>query len=270
MMREDRQSNVKPANLPTLILGTSILLLGHLFFNSTSSFRADSEVTSDSLRGTAKCTINTLLAGGISSIASFGFKDRLTGVRADGRIKLIATCNGLLAGVVAVSAGCLNYDVLGALVVGFVAALLYSIFCLILNKARIDDTLEVFPIHGICGAWGSIAVGLFHKNDGLFYGAGFSKLGIQLFGTVVIAALACAYGLIYFRLTQELSRRSGLEDIILRPEYQNYLERPSYRQKSTRLRNVTAEEGSDSQRRGTEAFTQRIYPIRAADKRDTR
>jgi Amt family ammonium transporter len=99
--------------------------------------------------------------------------------------------NGPLAGLVAVCAGSDLMHPIGALVTGAVAGLLFVwLFTLTQNRWRIDDVLGVWPLHGICGAWGGIAAGIFGSSA--LGGLGGISLGAQVIGTlggVVIALL---------------------------------------------------------------------------------
>ncbi len=96
--------------------------------------------------------------------------------------------NGSLAGLVAITAGCSNVDVIGSLVIGAVAGILVvaSVY-VIENKLKIDDPVGAVAVHGVNGIWGTIAVGLFDYNNGLFYGGGVDQLLVQLIGIGAIA-----------------------------------------------------------------------------------
>lgn len=98
--------------------------------------------------------------------------------------------NGALAGLVAITAGCANVSIGGALVIGFVAGVLVLFSVLFFDKMKIDDPVGAISVHGVCGAWGTLAVGLFASPNfgdakGLFYGGGFSLLGTQIVGILV-------------------------------------------------------------------------------------
>jgi Amt family ammonium transporter len=119
--------------------------------------------------------------------------------------------NGPLAGLVAVCAGSDLMHPAGALVVGGIAgAIFVQLFTLTQNKWKIDDVLGVWPLHGLCGAWGGIACGIFGQKA--FGGIGGVSLMSQLIGTVMAIGWALAGGfavygaikaLIGLRLTQE-------------------------------------------------------------------
>ncbi|MDR2519879.1 MAG: ammonium transporter [Eubacteriaceae bacterium] len=121
----------------------------------------------------------------------------------NGKPDVSMSLNGSLAGLVAITAGCAYVDVLGALVIGFVAGILVVVAVEVIDmKLHVDDPVGAIAVHGANGMWGAIAVGLFANPNvfdpfgdgvattgaaGLFYGGGFSQLGIQLLGVASIA-----------------------------------------------------------------------------------
>jgi Amt family ammonium transporter len=105
--------------------------------------------------------------------------------------------NGPLAGLVAVCAGSDLMHPAGALVVGGIAgAIFVSLFTLTQNRWKIDDVLGVWPLHGLCGAWGGVACGIFGQRA--LGGAGGVSLGAQLIGTALGIAWAFAGGLVVY------------------------------------------------------------------------
>jgi Amt family ammonium transporter len=103
------------------------------------------------------------------------------------------TYNGPLAGLVAVCAGSDVMHPLGALVVGGVAGVLFvQMFTCVQNRWRIDDVLGVWPLHGLCGAWGGIAAGIFGQK--WLGGIGGVSIGAQVAGTAATIVLALAGG----------------------------------------------------------------------------
>ena len=92
--------------------------------------------------------------------------------------------NGALAGLVGITAGCNCISVPMAAVTGLVAGVLVVFSCLAVERMRIDDPVGAVSVHGVCGAWGTLAVGLFEMKEGLglFNGGGFHQLGVQALG----------------------------------------------------------------------------------------
>jgi Amt family ammonium transporter len=182
-----------PSNIPFLALGAWILTVGWFGFNVMSA------QTIDKISGLV--AVNSLMAmvGGTLAALVFGRND-------PGFVH-----NGPLAGLVAVCAGSDVMHPLGALVVGGVAGAVFVVmFTLTQNRWKIDDVLGVWPLHGLCGAWGGIAAGIFGSKA--LGGLGNLSLGAQLIGTALGVAWAllagfALYGLIKsvagLRLTQE-------------------------------------------------------------------
>ena len=182
-----------PSNIPFLALGSWILTVGWFGFNVMSA---------QSLEGVSGLVaVNSLMAMVGGTLASL-----VIGKNDPGFLY-----NGPLAGLVAVCAGSNLFHPLGALTVGLVAGALFVwSFSLTQNKWKIDDVLGVWPLHGICGAWGGIAAGIFGLE--LFGGLGGVTFMSQLVGTIVGVFIALAGGYIVytvihkmfnFRLTEE-------------------------------------------------------------------
>jgi ammonium transporter, Amt family len=174
-----------PSNIPFLALGAWILTVGWFGFNVMSA------QTVDKISGLV--AVNSLMAmvGGTLAALVLGKND-------PGFVH-----NGPLAGLVAVCAGSDLMHPLGALVVGAVAgALFVSLFTLTQNRWKIDDVLGVWPLHGVCGAWGGIAAGLFgQKALGGLGGVSFSA---QLLGTLMGVAWALASGFVVYGVIKRL------------------------------------------------------------------
>lgn len=182
-----------PSNIPFLALGAWTLTVGWFGFNVMSA---------QAIQGiSGLVAINSLMAmvGGILAAIVLGKND-------PGFVH-----NGPLAGLVAVCAGSDIMHPLGALVVGVIAAAIFVwAFTAAQNKWRIDDVLGVWPLHGLCGAWGGIAAGIFGLEA--FGGMGGVSFMSQLAGTLLGVVIAAAAGFIVYgilkktvglRLTQE-------------------------------------------------------------------
>ena len=190
---KDGKSNAfPPSNIPFLALGSWILTVGWFGFNVMSA------QTLDGVSGLV--AINSLMAlvGGTLSALIIGKND-------PGFLY-----NGPLAGLVAVCAGSDLFHPLGALFTGLIAGALFVItFSLAQNKWKIDDVLGVWPLHGLCGAWGGIAAGIFGSK--FFGGLGGVSFIVQFLGTIagIIIALfggLAIYGAIHKLMNMRLSR----------------------------------------------------------------
>ena len=164
-----------PSSIPFLALGAWILTVGWFGFNVMSA------QTLDKISGLV--AVNSLMAmvGGTLVALLLGRND-------PGFVH-----NGPLAGLVAVCAGSDLMHPVGALATGAVAGGVFVVlFPVVQNRWRIDDVLGVWPLHGICGAWGGIAAGIFGAKA--FGGLGGVSLGAQLTGTAIGIAVALAGG----------------------------------------------------------------------------
>ncbi|MDB5763060.1 MAG: ammonium transporter [Herminiimonas sp.] len=170
-----------PSSIPFLALGAWILTVGWFGFNVMSA------QTLDKMNGLV--AINSLMAmvGGTLVAVLLGKND-------PGFVY-----NGPLAGLVAVCAGSDLMHPLGALVTGGIAGAIFVwMFTLTQNKWKVDDVLGVWPLHGLCGAWGGLAAGIFGlKALGGIGGVSFMS---QLIGTVLGVAIASAGGAIIYGL----------------------------------------------------------------------
>ena len=109
--------------------------------------------------------------------------------------------NASLAGLVGITAGCANVDAVGATIIGLVDGILVVIAVEFIDqKLKIDDPVGAVAVHGCNGLWGTVAVGLFDYNNGLFYGGSFHQLGVQVLGVVCIAAYAAVAMTIVFTI----------------------------------------------------------------------
>lgn len=167
-------------NLPLAAVGGFILWFGWFGFNPGSTLGA---VGNWELIGTV--ATNTFLAsaaGGISTIVYTYFKY--------GQIDITMTINGVLAGLVAVTAGCNVVEPSSAIIIGLIAGTLVDIAVIYIDKIRIDDPVGAIAVHGVNGLFGTLAVGLFAAEDGLFFGGGIDLLTTQALGVLVIGSFS--------------------------------------------------------------------------------
>ncbi|WP_374317635.1 ammonium transporter [Aquabacterium sp.] len=174
-----------PSSIPFLALGSWILAVGWFGFNVMSA------QTIDKISGLVAVNSLMALVGGTLVATLMGRND-------PGFVY-----NGPLAGLVAVCAGSDIMHPAGALVVGAIAgAIFVTMFTLTQNKWKIDDVLGVWPLHGLCGAWGGIAAGIFGQTA--LGGAGGVHFGTQLLGTVLIVAFALISSVLVYGVINKL------------------------------------------------------------------
>ena len=167
-------------NLPLAAVGAFILWFGWFGFNPGSTLGA---VGNWELIG--QVATNTFLAsaaGGISTMVYTHFRY--------GQIDITMTINGILAGLVAITAGCNVLEPSSAIIVGLIAGVLVDVAVLAIDKMKIDDPVGAIAVHGVNGFFGTIAVGFFHAENGLFFGGGVGQLVTQTLGVVVIGAFS--------------------------------------------------------------------------------
>jgi Amt family ammonium transporter len=183
-----------PSSIPFLALGAWILVVGWFGFNVMSA------QTLDRISGLVAMNSLMAMAGGTLAALVVGRND-------PGFVH-----NGPLAGLVAICAGSDVMHPVGAFVTGAVAAVLFvRMFTLTQNRWRIDDVLGVWPLHGLCGAWGGIAAGIFGSTA--LGGIGGISLRSQLLGTGLAIAIALAGGtLIYGALKLTIGLRLSQEE----------------------------------------------------------
>lgn len=179
--RDGKARAIPGHNLTAMALGVFILWFCWFGFNggSTVSMTGDDTMVSAGL-----ICFNTNLAAALATCAAL-----ITTWLRYGKPDVSLTFNGALAGLVAITAGCDEVDPVGAAIIGIVAGVL-CVFSVEFfdNVAKIDDPVGAVSVHCANGAWGTLAVGLFATDGGLFYGGGFTRLGIQALGLVCVAA----------------------------------------------------------------------------------
>ncbi|WP_180024081.1 ammonium transporter [Acinetobacter sp. YH1901134] len=179
--KDGRISAHPPSSIPFLALGSWILIVGWFGFNVMSAQRLDA------ISGLV--AINSLMAmvGGTLAANFMGKND-------PGFLH-----NGPLAGLVAICAGSDVVHPVGALIIGAIAGLIFvKLFTYTQNKLKVDDVLGVWPLHGVCGAFGGISVGVFGQK--WLGGLGGISMISQCIGTLLAIVIALAGGFIVYGL----------------------------------------------------------------------
>lgn len=193
-VRAGKHTNFAPSNIPFLALGAWILCVGWFGFNVMSA------QTLNGISGLVAMNSLMAMVGGILAALIAGKND-------PGFIH-----NGPLAGLVAVCAGSDLMHPLGALITGAIAGTLFVyLFTFLQNRTKIDDVLGVWPLHGVCGAWGGIAAGIFGQQA--LGGLGGVSFTVQLLGTGfgIIVAFGGAF-IVYGALDKMTGLRLSEED----------------------------------------------------------
>ena len=197
----DGSSNAIPGhNLVLAALGVFILWFGWYGFNPGSTLAQ--------VDGIAYIAVTTTLAASAGGTAAL----IISWVHA-GKPDLTMALNGVLAGLVGITAPCASVEPWAAIVIGAVAGLLVYVSVLTIDRVfKIDDPVGAISVHGVCGAWGTLSIGLFGSqavdvlfwdkesaiHNGLFYGGGLGQLGVQALGVVSVFVFTFVLALIMF------------------------------------------------------------------------
>jgi len=208
---------ITPHNIPFVMLGTFILAFGWFGFNPGSS-----------LAGTdlriAVVAVNTMLASATGALAATVWMWWVRTKKPDPSMM----CNGMLAGLVAITCPCAFVTAGGASLIGLISGILVVESVFFFEKLGIDDCVGAISVHGVNGAWGCLSLGLFADGAygdgwngvpgtvrGLFYGGGLSQFWAEVVGVVTcfvtLAVLSC---IVYFIAEKLVGNRVSLEDEI--------------------------------------------------------
>lgn len=195
---KDGKSRAIPGhNLTLAALGVFILWFGWFGFNPGSQLAA---ATTDDQVAISLVFLNTNLAacaGGCFALLVSWMKY--------GKPSLSLTLNGILAGLVGVTAGCDVVAPVGAVIIGSVCGVLMIFAVDFIDKVlKVDDPVGASSVHGVCGFTGTVLTGLFATGEGLFYGGGWNFLGAQLFGALTVGAWAAGMGFVIFKLLDKV------------------------------------------------------------------
>jgi Amt family ammonium transporter len=175
---KDGKINPIPGHSLTLAaLGVFILFLGWFGFNPGSTTAANGLF--------ARVAVNTLLAGCLGCLAALAVSWRKFG-----KPDIGMSLNGTLAGLVAITAPCATVTPLGSVIIGALAGVIVVFAVLFFDRIKIDDPVGAISVHGVCGAFGTIAAALFHEN--LFLGKDYDLMG-QLATQLIGAGAAFAW-----------------------------------------------------------------------------
>lgn len=204
-----KKVNVIPGHsIPLGALGVFILWLGWFGFNGASTLAADPETVPSIIT-------NTLLAAS-AGVVSTALYTKLRYRQIDASL----TLNGALSGLVGITAGAANVSLPSAIAIGFIAGIVMTEGIRLLDaKLRVDDPVGAITVHGIIGAWGTLAVGLFDSSAGLFTSGSIQLLGIQAVGiaAVILWVASTSFAVVYItkvtigiRVTEE-EEMTGLD-----------------------------------------------------------
>lgn len=176
-------------NIALGTLGTLLLWLGWFGFNPGSTL---SGTTAD----IALIATTTMLAASAGTVGAM----IVTWMR-HGKPDLALTLNGALGGLVGITAGCAAVSPVGAIIIGLISGIILPLSVAFFDRVlKIDDPVGAISVHGVCGLFGTLAVGLFAMDTGLFYGGGVTQLAVQATGVVAVLAWSLVLGFIAFKV----------------------------------------------------------------------
>ncbi len=175
--KNGRPQGLPGHSIPLASLGVFILFLGWFGFNPGSTTVGDTSI--------ALIAVTTALAGAAGSVSTLYY----TWMRF-GKPDVGMTLNGCLAGLVAITAPCANVSPLSAVIIGLLAGVLVTESVLMFDRIGVDDPVGAVSVHGVCGAWGTLAAALFNAG-----GFSLAQLGVQALG--VASAFVWGFGTSY-------------------------------------------------------------------------
>ena len=196
-------------SMPFAILGVIVLWIGWYGFNAGSELAADL-----ALGPIAVTTTFSAAAGAVAAMLTIWLKT--------GKPDVAMAGNGALAGLVSITAGCAALNNWFAVLAGAIGGILVVFSVLFFDKRGIDDPVGAISVHGVCGAWGTLAVGLFATNAdgfvlqedaGLLVGGGFDQLWFQIVGIVAVFAwTTITAGLLFLTIKKTIGLRVPPEE----------------------------------------------------------
>lgn len=178
----DGKVNAIPGhNMSIATLGCLILWIGWFGFNPGSELAATANVP--------YIAVTTNL-----SAAAGGFTATMTSWVKDGKPDLSMTINGILAGLVGITAGCASVGYFSAVIIGAISGVLVVFSVAFIDQVlKIDDPVGATSVHLVCGIWGTLAVGIFATDGGLFFGGGIGLLINQIVGILTVGGFTVAF-----------------------------------------------------------------------------
>ena len=188
-----KDGTVNPMNghsLAQSTLGVLVLWIGWYGFNGGSQLAFTGGANIEAVMLVA---VNTTLAAAAGALAALFYGWKFSDTH---KPNLTQTFNGVLAGLVGITANCDSVSNVEAIIIGAVAGVLVIFGARLLEKLRIDDAIGAWPVHGLCGVWGGIATGIFGSH----------ALGVQILGSIVIPVWAFATMFALFFTLKKLNK----------------------------------------------------------------
>lgn len=203
---KNNQESFQPHNMTLFVLGGIILCVDWFMFNAGSSINIDPAIAGNDPANTFVCTCLAACAGGITAVFVRLFEANYIDDEPLNKFDLVKLINGVMSACVGVTASSSEISFLSALAIGATSTLWYMGLSRLAPRIMLDDPLEVSIIHGFCGFWGVLCVGLFSQENGLFVNADTYQLKVQLIGGISLILLALIPALAFFAIAKKLNR----------------------------------------------------------------
>jgi Amt family ammonium transporter len=196
-------------NIAFVVLGALILFIGWFGFNPGSELAADAFVP--------QLAVKTLLAGCAGAVVAM-----IVNWARDGKPDVSMAANGLLAGLVSITAPVGAVSARDSLIIGAIGGVLVVVFVGVFDRLKVDDPVGAVSVHGVCGTWGTLSVAFFAQYDdaflgredaGFFYGGGLDQMVTQVIFILAHAVWVCgAAGLLFFVIKKTIGLRVTAEE----------------------------------------------------------
>lgn len=180
-----------PSNIPLASAGAFILWFGWFAFNAGSTLDASN-------KDLAMIALNTMLSGAAGGAAALFLT-----LKKFGKADPSMTINGILSGLVAITAGCAFVSHWSAILIGLISGIIVIYATLLVDNLKVDDPVGAVAVHGFNGVFGTIAVGLFDKSQGLVTTGDFSLIKVQLLGAIVVVIWGFVGGLFMAKVCEK-------------------------------------------------------------------
>jgi Amt family ammonium transporter len=194
--KKGEMTPIPGSNMPLATIGVMVLWLGWFGFNGGSVLSADPNLTSFTLVTTSLAAA----AGGVGAMLAYNFVSR--------KPDLSMALNGILAGLVGITAGADTIPPASAILVGFIAGVMVVGSVIFFDKIKIDDPVGATSVHLTCGIWGTLAVGIFSTNPEHSFGT--QLIGVAVYGGFTLVSA----GIIFFLVKATMGLRVSEEEEI--------------------------------------------------------
>ena len=199
--RDGRLNPIPGSNLPMATIGVFLLWLGWFGFNGGSVLSADPELTSLTLTTTSLAAA----AGGIGAMVAYTFVST--------KPDLSMALNGILAGLVGITAGADVMTPTSAILVGFIAGMMVVGSVIFFDRVKVDDPVGAISVHLVCGIWGTLAVGIFSTNPD--HSLAVQAIGVGAYGVFTLLCAGILFGAIQVTVGLRVEEEEEIEGLDL-------------------------------------------------------